>query len=322
MSYLKFDKNLLINLDQSLPKEILRTNKAGAYHCTTVTGCNTRKQHGLLVIPIKEMDNDNFVLLSSLDETVIQHGAPFNLGIHRYKNGVYSPNGHKYLREFNCDTVPKLTYRVGGVILTKEKVFVAHENRILIKYTLVEAHSPTTLQFQPFLAFRNAASLCMENDQLDTTYEETENGVSFCLYKGYPRLYMQFNHKAEFVYEPHWYNGIEYIKDLAREEPFSEDLWVPGYFQLPIKKGESIIFSASTEPAKPRSFSTTFDKEAEERTKRTSFYNCLKNSAKQCYLKDGNNHYLLAGYPWFKIIARDLFVALPGTKAACSSSVR
>ena len=72
MSYLKFDKNLLINLDQSLPKEILRTNMAGSYHCTTVIGCNTRKQHGLLVTPIKEMSNDNYVLLSSLDETVIQ----------------------------------------------------------------------------------------------------------------------------------------------------------------------------------------------------------------------------------------------------------
>lgn len=150
MSYLKFDKNLLINLDQSLPKEILRTNMSGAYHCTTITGCNTRKQHGLLVIPIKEMNNDNFVLLSSLDETVIQHEAPFNLAIHRYRNGIYSPNGHKYLREFNCDTIPKLTYRVGGVVLTKEKVFVSHENRILIRYTLLEAHSPTTLQFQPF----------------------------------------------------------------------------------------------------------------------------------------------------------------------------
>ena len=316
MSYLKFDKNLLINLDQSLPKEILRTNKAGAYHCTTVTGCNTRKQHGLLVIPIKEMNDENHVLLSSLDETVIQHGAPFNLGIHRYKGGVYSPNGHKYLREFNCDTVPKLTYRVGGVILTKEKVFVAHENRILIKYTLLEAHSPTTLQFQPFLAFRNAASLCTENSQLNGSYEETENGVSFCLYPGYPRLYLQFNHKPEFVYEPHWYNGIEYIKDLAREEPFSEDLWVPGYFQLPIKKGESIIFSAGTEPAKPRSLSATFVKESQDRTPRTSFYNCLKNSAKQCYLKDGDKNYLLAGYPWFKILARDMLIALPGTTMA------
>ena len=56
MSYLKFDKSLMINLEQSLPKEMLRTNKSGAYHCTTIVGCNTRKQHGLLVIPIPEMD--------------------------------------------------------------------------------------------------------------------------------------------------------------------------------------------------------------------------------------------------------------------------
>ena len=106
MSYLKFDKNLMINLEQSLPKEMLRTNKSGAYHCTTIVGCNTRKQHGLLVIPIPEMDDKAHVLLSSLDETVIQHGAPFNLGLHEYEGGVFSPNGHKYIREFDCETVP------------------------------------------------------------------------------------------------------------------------------------------------------------------------------------------------------------------------
>lgn len=111
MSYLKFDKNLLINLDQSLPKEMLRTNQAGAYHCTSLVGCNTRKQHGLLVIPIEGMDNKSHVMLSSLDETVIQHGAPFNLGIHRYQGGVYSPAGHKYIREFDCEDVPRMTYR-------------------------------------------------------------------------------------------------------------------------------------------------------------------------------------------------------------------
>ena len=148
MSYLKYDKSLMINLEQSLPREMLRTNKSGAYHCTSIVGCNTRKQHGLLVIPIPEMDNKAHVLLSSLDETVIQHGAPFNLGIHQYGEGIFSPNGHKYIREFECESVPKLTYRVGGVILTKEKVFISHENRILIKYTLVEAHSPTTLRFR------------------------------------------------------------------------------------------------------------------------------------------------------------------------------
>ena len=50
MSYLRFDKTLMINLQESLPREILRTNRSGAYHCTTIVDCNTRKYHGLLVI--------------------------------------------------------------------------------------------------------------------------------------------------------------------------------------------------------------------------------------------------------------------------------
>jgi hypothetical protein len=33
MSYLRFDKTLMTNLGESLPKEILRTNRSGAYHC-------------------------------------------------------------------------------------------------------------------------------------------------------------------------------------------------------------------------------------------------------------------------------------------------
>lgn len=316
MSYLKFDKNLMINLEQSLPKEMLRTNQSGAYHCTTVVGCNTRKQHGLLVIPIPEIDNENHVLLSSLDETVIQHGAPFNLGLHKYNGSCYSPNGHKYIREFDCENVPKTTYRVGGVILTKEKVFISHENRILIKYTLVEAHSPTTLQFRPFLAFRNANSLCMANGVANSQYEEIENGIACSLYNGYPTLYMQFSHKPEFVHCPNWYKGIEYIKDEERGIPYREDLMVPGYFQLPIKKGESIFFSAGLTIEKPRSFAKTYQLELDNRTPRTSFYNCLKNSAKQFYFSNKDGNYLIAGYPWFKVRARDQFIALPGTTLA------
>ena len=85
MSYLRFDKTLMTNLEESLQREILRTNKAGAYHCTTIVDCNTRKYHGLLVIPVPNLDDENHVLLSSLDETVIQHGAEFNLGLHKYQ---------------------------------------------------------------------------------------------------------------------------------------------------------------------------------------------------------------------------------------------
>lgn len=316
MSYLKFDKNLMINLEQSLPKEMLRTNKSGAYHCTTIVGCNTRKQHGLLVIPIPEMDDQAHVLLSSLDESVIQHGASFNLGLHQYGDNVFSPNGHKYIREFDCETVPTITYRVGGVILTKEKVFISHENRILIKYTLLEAHSATTLRFRPFLAFRNANDLVMENGNINTAMTPVPNGMATCLYDGYPTLYMQFNHKAEWVDDPHWYKGIEYYKDKVRGIPYKEDLWVPGYFEIPIKKGESIFFSASTFEASPRTFKKTYDEELKTRTCRTSFYNCLKNAAKQFYLKNEHGTYIMAGYPWYNVRGRDELIALPGCTLA------
>ncbi|WP_297072089.1 glycogen debranching enzyme N-terminal domain-containing protein [uncultured Duncaniella sp.] len=316
MSYLKFDKNLMINLEQSLPKEMLRTNQSGAYHCTTIVDCNTRKQHGLLVVPVPELGNSWHVMLSSLDLTVYQHGAPFNLALHRYRGGVMSPNGHKYIREFDCESVPRTTYRVGGVILTKEKIFISNENRILIRYTLVEAHSPTTLRFRPVLAFRDANELCVANDALDPTIPEIKNGVSACLYPGYPRLFMQFSHKPTWTYEPNWYNGFEYVKDLERGVPYCEDLWVPGYFEVPIKKGESVIFSAGLSEVSPRSLAKMYENEIAQRTCRTSFFNCLKNAVKQCYLNEKDGMYLLSGYPWGKILARNTFMALPGATIA------
>lgn len=313
MSYLKFDKNLLINLEQSLPKEMLRTNRSGAYHCTTLTDCNTRRQHGLLVIPLPGPGDEPHVLLSSLDETVIQHGAPFNLALHRYAGGVFSPNGHKYIREFDCERVPRTTYRVGGVILTKEKIFISHENRILIRYTLVEAHSPTTLRFRPMLAFRNANDVCVANDRVNTSLERVTNGVGCCMYDGYPTLYMQTSCGNEFVSKPDWYMQFEYLRDLHRGEPCREDLWTPGYFELPIRPGESVIFSAGTSAVDPSELEAMYEAEMKSRTCRTSFFNCLKNAAKQFYLRDNDGRmYIITRYPWGNIRARDIFLALPG----------
>ncbi len=313
MSYLEFDKTIMINLQESLSREVLRTNRKGAYHCTTVVDCNTRKYHGLLVMPVPQLDNENHVILSSFDETVIQHGAEFNLGLHKYKDDNFSPKGHKYIREYNCDTVPRTLYRVGGVIFSKEKVFSMFENRILIKYTLEDAHSATTLRFRPFLAFRSVNELTYANGNIDQSFAEITNGIRMCLYPGYPYLYMQFNKKASFVFEPYWYNGIEYPKEQERGFPYQEDLYVPGYFELPIKKGETIIFSAGDTEVATTRLKTLYHTEVNSRTPRTSFYNCLKNSAQQFYLRpDEKNSYLIAGYPWFKVRARDLFYSLPG----------
>lgn len=303
----------MTNLEESLPRELLRTNRSGAYSCSTIVDCNTRKYHGLLVVPVPELDDENHVLLSSLDATVIQHGAEFNLGLHKYQGNNYSPKGHKYIREFDCDKVPTTLYRVGGVVLKKEVVFQHYEDRILIRYTLVDAHSATTLRFRPFLAFRSVRQFTHENSTASREYTEVENGIKTCMYAGYPDLYMQFSKDNNFVFQPDWYRGVEYPKEQERGYASNEDLYVPGYFEMDIKKGESIVFSASTSACKTGGLKRLFDKEVDERSPRDNFFHCLVNAAHQFHNRTSKDErYLLAGYPWFKCRARDTFIALPG----------
>ena len=317
MSYLRFEKALMTNLEEALPRELLRTNRSGAYSCSTIVDCNTRKYHGLLVVPIPELDDENHVLLSSLDPTVIQHGAEFNLGLHKYQGNNYSPKGHKYIREFDCDKVPTTIYRVGGVILKKEVVFRHYEARILIRYTLVDAHSATTLRFRPFLAFRSVRQFTHENSAASREYHEVDNGIKTCMYAGYPDLYMQFNKKNSFVFQPDWYRGVEYPKEQERGYASNEDLYVPGYFEMDIKKGESIVFSAGISEIKTRRLKTLFDEEVEGRVPRDNFFHCLVTAAHQFHKRMPNDdRYILAGYPWFKVRARDTFIALPGLTLA------
>lgn len=303
----------MTNLEESLPRELLRTNRSGAYSCSTIVDCNTRKYHGLLVVPVPELDDENHVLLSSLDATVIQHGAEFNLGLHKYQGNNYSPKGHKYIREFDCDKVPTTLYRVGGVVLKKEVVFQHYEDRILIRYTLVDAHSATTLRFRPFLAFRSVRQFTHENSTASREYTEVENGIKTCMYAGYPDLYMQFSKDNNFVFQPDWYRGVEYPKEQERGYASNEDLYVPGYFEMGIKKGETIVFSASTSACKTGGLKRLFDKEVDERSPRDNFFHCLVNAAHQFHNRTSKDErYLLAGYPWFKCRARDTFIALPG----------
>ena len=311
MSYLNFDKALMVNLERSLQKEMLRTNRAGVYNSTTLVDCNTRKYHGQLVLPLPQLGDDNYVLLSSLDETVIQHGAEFNLGLHKYGENHFSPNGHKYIREFDCEVIAKTTYRVGGVVLTKERLLVSFEPRVLIRYTLVECGAPVTMRFRPFLAFRSVNALTHENSRANADMNDCENGRVNCMYPEFPQLFMQFSKAITYSHNPMWYKNIEYQKEQERGYEFKEDLLVPGYFEVPMKKGESLIFAAGISEIKTSGLKTLWKKELARRNARTDMFECLRNAASQFYKREGDKCYLLAGYPWFRASAREEFMSTP-----------
>ncbi len=312
MSYISFNKSQLVNLEFALKRELLRSNRSGGYSSTTISGCNTRKYHGLLVVPQPWLDHNNHVLLSAIDESIIQHDEQFNFGVRMYPNGKYEPKGHKYLREFVAEPIPKLIYRVGGVVLSKEMIFAENESRILIRYTLLEATSETKLKLKPFLAFRNVHQLTRSNLNANTKYEPTRNGVSWQMYGGYSRLFVQLSKDVDYTHVPDWYYNVEYIREKERGFPFQEDLFVPGFFEMTIKKGESIIVSAGLEEKDPATFKRQFSREINKRIPRNNFENCLINSAEQFIVKNGSRTEIMAGFPWFGTWGRDTFIALPG----------
>ena len=316
MSYLKFDKAQLINLEYSLNREILRSNRAGTYISTTLNGCNTRKYHGLLVCNINNFGREKHVLLSSLDVSLVQGEEEFKLGIHRFQGGIYEPTGHKYIQDIEYSQNPRLTYRIGNIILTREAVLHEKRKQVLIQYCLEEAPSEITFQFRPFLAFRNMHSLSRANMFVNGKFNQIKNGISTCLYEGYPELFMQFSKKNEFVPVPLWYYNIEYFKELNRGYDYLEDLYVPGYFELVVEPGETITFSAGTELVNPSSLKTCFTRETNKYTKRHTFASSLKHAAEQFIYQQKNETGIIAGFPWYDSISRQTMISLPGLALA------
>lgn len=316
MSYIKFEKGQVVNLEYSLAREMIRTNRAGSYSSTTIVGCNTRKYHGTLICPVDELGGDRYVLLSTVDVTVVNNDKSFNTGIIKYKGDYFSPKGHKYIEDFNADNIPARIYRVGGVILKQERMLVHYEEQFLMRFTVLEASEPMKLQLRPFLAFRNIHELTHANLAANTKIDFIENGIKSKMYEGFPFLHMQFSTKAEFIHVPDWYRGVEYIEEQKRGYDYSEDLFTPGFFELDAKEGDIIVFSASTKEEKTSGLKQKFTKTVSGKIPRNSFISCLKNAAQQFVEKRGGKTLIIAGYPWFGAWGRDTFISLPGLALA------
>ena len=215
MAFLKFNKSELVNLEYSLKREIILANKTGAYCNTSLVTCNTRRYHGLLAVPVDNFGGGKYMLLSSVDESIVVGGKQFNLGIHCYGD-IYEPRGHKYIIDFDADPVPEIIYKVGDIMFSKTILMVPDNDQVLIKYTLMEAPQKALLKLKPFLAFRNVHSLTHQNGEANTEGKDIAGGVAYRLYEGFPDLNLQMSAKASFRKMPYWYNGITYSDEYRR----------------------------------------------------------------------------------------------------------
>ena len=312
MAFLKFNKSELVNLEYSLKREIIAANESGAYCNTSIVTCNTRRYHGLLAVPVQELGGGKYMLLSALDESLILGGKQFNLGIHCYGD-TYEPRGHKYIIDFDAAPVPVVTYKVGGILFTKTIMMVPDNDQVLIKYELLQAPSKVTLALKPFLAFRSVHSLTNQNSEAYTQPDEIDGGVSFRLYNGFPDLNLQTSSAAAFKYQPYWYNGVTYSDEYRRGFDCREDLFVPGMFQMTLKPGESVVFSASVNEINPRGLKRKFTDTLKKMGEIETHHDLLVHNAQLFKQHDGDKARINAGYSWLETgLLRETIVSLPG----------
>lgn len=312
MAFLKFNKSELVNLEYSLKREIIEANKSGACCNTSIVTCNTRRYHGLLAVPVTEFGGGKYMLLSSLDESLVMGGKQFNLGIHCYGD-TYEPRGHKYIIDFDAFPVPMVTYKVGGIIFTKTIMMAPDNDQLLIKYELLEAPSKVSLTLKPFLAFRSVHGLTSQNPKAYTCYEDVDSGVSFRLYDGFPDLNLQISGKASFKSQPYWYNGITYSDEYRRGFDCREDLFVPGYFATELKPGESVVFSASVNEVSSKTLKRKFTEYLKKRKDVYSYHDLLVRNADLLKSVVDGKERINAGFSWLETgLLRETIISLPG----------
>ena len=312
MAFLKFNKSELVNLEYSLKREIIEANRTGAYCNTSIVTCNTRRYHGLLAVPVEELGGGKYMLLSSLDESLILNGKQFNLGIHCYGD-TYEPRGHKYIVDFDANPVPVVTYKVGGIIFTKTITMAPDNDQVLIRYELLEAPSKLTLMLKPFLAFRSVHSLTMQNSDAYTAYDEVDGGVSFRLYNGFPDLNLQISGKSSFKSQPYWYTGVTYSDEYRRGFDCREDLFVPGTFSLEMKKGDSVVFSASVNEINPKGLKRKFTDTVKKLGTIDSYHDLLAHNAELFKVEKDGKERINAGFSWLETgLLRETVASLPG----------
>ena len=313
MAFLKFNKSELVNLSYSLKREILGANKTGAYCNTSIVTCNTRRYHGLLAVTLDRFGGDKYLLLSSVDETLVVDGKQFNLGIHCYGDS-YDPRGHKYVVDFSADPMPQITYKVGEIIFRKSIMLAQDKDQVLIKYELLDAPKDVTLKLIPFLAFRNIHALTSQNPEARTDYSEVQNGVSFRMYANFPNLNLQLSDKnAKFEFNPAWNCNITYSDEYRRGFDCREDLFVPGVFELQLKKEGSVILSASLEEEDPSEFKRKFNSYLSKRLQVSSNHELLVRNADLLISTHNGRKKINAGFSWmYTGLLRETLQALPG----------
>ena len=124
---------------------------------------------------------------------------------------------------------------------------------------------------------------------------------------------MQISGKQTFKYQPYWYSGVTYSDEYRRGFDCREDLFVPGTFSLDMKKGDSVVFSASVNEINPKGLKRKFTDTLKKLGTIDSYHDLLAHNAELFKVEKGGKERINAGFSWLETgLLRETVASLPG----------
>lgn len=314
-----FGKSDWRTFEQGAQKEWLVTNGIGGYASSTIINANTRKYHGLL-IAAHNPPGWRVALLSKLDERFTADDCTYNLAANQHASG-FAELGFIHLQQVRMDTVPTFTYSFGDIFLEKTVFMVHGSNTTVILYRVLNGNSPGVLRLNPMVNCRGHHFITSQG-QIDFTQSAAGNVVIIKGREDMPVLSLACT-GGFYVKKGKWYNGMAYAAESERGENPYEDLYIPGYFEIPFGAGENKVITV---------VATTGDIvniNGEELLKnerariggiiemvgcKDHFVRRLARAADAFIVqrRSTGKKTIIAGYPWFADWGRDTMISLPG----------
>jgi len=311
-------------LDELLNREWLLTNRRGGFAFSTLTCCNTRRYHGLLIGAARPPAARILGLANCLEKIVVEKDA-LEFSCFEFDRTLH-PRGHEYLTSFYRDCGVHLEYELGVAHCTKSIYLHPTEDTVAVEYTFTNLARPFTFSLRPFAAMRDYHGL--QNASAPLTVEVNKSRAVRILGPSAENLSLHlFSSTMDFESSGEWWYRFYYRIDAQRGQDCFEDLWSPGWYSCRIDHPSSIILWAALKdsaaefvPPDLTDLIEMLRKHQQEICRpafqRDPIQKALFLSADQ-FVVERTLHgrtapTIVAGYPWFLDWGRDAFIALPG----------
>lgn len=306
--------------DKGAGREFLVSDGRGNYGFSTVIGSNTRREHGLLAV-MSEDGSAHSVLVSKIEETIVEQNKQYRLSTNRYKDLVY-PDGYRYLQEYQGNPFPNMLFVIHSILLKKSIFMPQGKGCTVIKYELLAAPDKVRLDLRPLFAHRKSAEVTAE--PIRGAFSVSSDNVHGISVTGRGYVSCCTATAGTWSLKPLWFENLIYEQDDCADKLSVDNLWSPGLISVELSEGDTMYVVLS---ATQMNF-TQKELAAMEKDAAARFENILEQSnlpantsveqdmiASSYHLVDDsreNATIIYTGYPSVDTRSRDTFISLPG----------